>query len=176
MARTGFDQDEVIEWIPEGEENEENPFTVLTTHVNYKAVQKYSKMIGARAAAQSKGIRDMARLTEVRTVAEEEVQRIQFTDNIKGIRNYFIKGREIIDAGEFYDKADTADVTEVLQAMESSAKLSAGQVKNSLGASAGASLQEAKTESPSDVITAETETVKPATVETGEGFQKKPVQ
>jgi len=174
MARTGFDPNEVIKWIPPGEENDEKPFTVLIIHVSYKMVQKYSKMIAARVAAQSKGMRDMARLSEVRTAAEEEVQKIQFCENVKGIRNYFVGGREITDAGEFYDKADTADVTEIIHAMESSAKLSEGQVKNSSGVSGGPSLPEAKTESPSTVTNAQTAIEKPETVTTGEDCQDQP--
>ena len=172
MARTGFDPNEVIEWIPPGEEADKKPFTVLMTHVSYKMVQKYSKMIAARVAAQSKGMRDMARLTEVRTAVEEEVQKIQFCENVKGIKNYLIQGREITDAGEFYDKADIADVTEIIQAMESSAKLSEGQVKNSLGASGGTSSQEAKTGSPSIATHAQTVTEKSETVLTGEDSQR----
>ena len=83
MARIGFDPNEVIEWMPPGEETDDKPFTVFMSHVNYKLVQKYSKMIAARVAAQSKGMRDVARLTEVRTAAEEEVQKIQFCENVK---------------------------------------------------------------------------------------------
>lgn len=174
MARTGFDPNEVIEWIPPGEEVDNKPFTVLMTHVSYKMVQKYSKMIAARVAAQSKGMRDMARLTEVRTAAEEEVQKIQFCENVKGIKNYFVQGREIIDAGEFYDKADTADVTEIIQVMESSAKLSEGQVKNSSGVSGGTSSQEAKTESPSAAAHVQTAIEKPEIVITGEDCRDRP--
>lgn len=143
MARIGYDPEDVIEWVPPGEENEDKPFTVSMTHVSYKAVQKYSKMIAARAAAQSKGIRDMSKLTEVRAAAEVEIQKIQFCEHIKGIRNYFIGGREITDVEEFYEKADLSDITEIIQAMESSSKLSEGQAKNSPGDSGGSSSQEA---------------------------------
>ena len=148
MARIGYDPDEVIEWMPPGEEGEEKPFTVLMTHVSYKAVQRYSRLIASRVSAQSKGIRDMSKLTEVRTAAEEEVQKIQFCENVKGVRNYFVGGREVTDAAEFYERADIADVTEIIQTMESSAKLSEGQIKNSSGVSGCTSSQEVKTESP----------------------------
>lgn len=151
MARTGYDADEVIEWIPPGEEKDEKPFTVLMTHVSYAAVQTFSRMISARVAAQSKGLRDMTRLAEIQSEAGSEVQKIQFLKHVKEIKNYFIYGLEIKDAETFYAKADNASVTEVIQAMESSAKLSEGQVKNSKGASGGISSQETKTESPSDV-------------------------
>jgi len=118
----------------------------------------------------------MSKLTEVRTAAEEEVQKIQFCENVKGVRNYIVSGREITDAAEFYDKADIADVTEIIQAMESSAKLSEGQIKNSSGVSGGSSSQEVKKESPLVAKTAETAIERSEIAETGEDSQTPLVQ
>ena len=137
MARTGYDEKEVIEWVPPGEELDEKPFTVLMTHVSFKMVQAYAKRIGTRVAAQSKGVKDFSKVTEISTRVTVEVQKEQFCEHVKGIRNYSVNGRVITAPEEFFDVADNAYITEIIEAMESSAKLSEGQVKNLPGASDG---------------------------------------
>ena len=146
MARTGYDEKEVIEWVPPGEEFDKNPFTVFMTHVGFKQVQAYAKRIGHRVTAQSKGIRDLSKITEISTAVSADVQKEQFCENVKRIKNYSVKGREITDPSEFFEVADNAYISEIIEAMESSAKLSEGQVKNSLGASDGVTVSTEKTE------------------------------
>ena len=148
MARTGYDEKEVIEWIPPGEEFDKDPFTVFMTHVSFKGVQAYAKRIGHRVTAQSRGVRDLSKITEISTVVSEDVQKEQFCENVKRIKNYFVKGREITDVEEYFEVADNASIVEIITTMESSAKLSEGQVKNSPGASDGDTVSTGKTEPP----------------------------
>lgn len=167
MARIGYDDKEVVEWIPPGEELEDKPFTVLMTHVNFKRVQAYSKRIGSRVAAQSKGVKDFSKINEITTRVTEEIQKEQFCENVKGIKNYLTKGREITAPEEFYDVADNPTMTEIFEAMESSAKLSAGQVKNSSGESNGNISPVESTDSPSTAQSVTSQTKKIETAETG---------
>lgn len=167
MARTGYDEKEVIEWIPPGEEFDKDPFTVFMTHVGFKQVQAYAKRIGHRVTAQSKGVRDLSKITDISAVISGEVQKEQFCENVKRIKNYFVKGREITDAEEFFEVADNACISEIIAAMESSAKLSEGQVKNSPGASDGGTVSTEKTEPPLTAQDATTETKETETVKTG---------
>ena len=150
MARTGYDDKEVIQWVPPGEELDDKPFTVFMTHVGFKMVQSYAKRIGGRVAAQSKGVKDFSKVTEISTRVTTEIQREQFCENVKRIENYSVKGREITDPAEFFDVADNAYISEIIEAMESSAKLSEGQVKNLSGVSDGDTSLTEKREAPLD--------------------------
>ena len=167
MARTGYDDKEVIAWVPPGEDPDDKPFTVLMTHVGFKMVQAYSKRIGSRVAAQSKGVKDFSKVTEISTRVTVEVQREQFCENVKGIKNFFVNGREITDPAEFFEIADNGTVTEIIEAMESSAKLSEGQIKNSSGESNGSISPAENTASPSTAQSVTTPTKETETAETG---------
>ena len=138
MAHISFDEDEVIEYVFEGERASENPCSVLLRFVSYKKVQRYRKMIITDFAEKSDGVKNARRLSEIRIGVERDVQRKQFLENVVEVRNYFIKGEEVKDPGRFYDTAPADLVLETIRAMEDAQQLSEGQRKNSSGQSAGA--------------------------------------
>ena len=124
MAIVSYDRDTVIDYIPEYGGNRESvdPCVVRLKYVPYSRVQHYSRLIAAR----TKGVTDPLKMAEY----TQQVQKKQFVDSVEGVDGYYVGGREVVDAGEFYETADTDLVIEIIQAMESLSKLNDGQRKN----------------------------------------------
>ncbi len=125
MAIISFDTDTVIDYVPEygGNRNSDDPCIVRLRFVPYSRVQHYARIIAARA----QNVSDPAKVTEI----SQEVQKKQFVENVVGIVNYYVDGRDVADPEEFYRTADTDLVMEIIRAMESLQKLTEGQRKNS---------------------------------------------
>ena len=123
MAIISFNKDTIIEYVPAygGNRESENPCVVRLKYVPYSRVQHYAKILSARA----KNLNNASKVTE----AGQEIQRKQFVENVEGVSGYFIDEKEVTDASEFYDTADTELITEIIRAMESQSKLSEGQRK-----------------------------------------------
>ena len=124
MAIISFDPEEAVDYIPEHSDNRDSdePCVVSLKFVPYSRVQTYSRMI----AAKTKGVSNPKKITEI----TQGIQRKQFTDSVEKVSGYSVGGKEVADAGEFYDTADTDLIVEIIKAMESSQKLSEGQRKN----------------------------------------------
>lgn len=124
MGLVGIDKDEIVEFIPEygGNRDSDDPTIIKLKFVSYAKVQKYARMIATRA----KGSRDDTKIARV----SQDVQKIQFVENVEGILNYTVGGREVTDADEFYETASTALIIEIIKAMEDDTKLKEGQRKN----------------------------------------------
>ena len=161
MAIVSFDKDTVIDYIPSygGNRESDDPCIVRLKFVPYSRVQHYSRVIAAR----TKGISNPSKVAEI----SQGVQRKQFVESVDSIAGYFIDDREVVEADEFYDTADTDLILEVIQAMESQSKLSEGQVKNSSRVSD--TRTSTPTEAPSDVQIAPMPTRVPVTAKTSEG-------
>lgn len=123
MALISFDKNAVIDFIPEYSGNRDalDPCVVKLRYVPFSKVQHYSRLI-------SNKIRENKSSNP--STAAHEVQRQQFVENVQAIRGFWVDGKEITDPGEFYEVADFDLIMELLRAMESSSKLSAGQRKN----------------------------------------------
>lgn len=132
MAIISYDPDEVVDYIPESERGSEDPCIISMTFVSYAKMKKYSELLSQK----TKGFR----ITDERMQQKQgEVQEKQFCDNIKEVKNFLVKGKEIKTAEELYANASQALITELIRAMEDNAKLTEGQLKNSQGDSAGTS-------------------------------------
>jgi len=125
MAIISFDRDAVVDYIPAygGNRDSDSPCVVRLRFVPYSRVQHYSRMIAVR----TRGVTDPEKVAE----ATHAVQRRQFVDSVESVDNYFVGEREVSDPEEFYDTADTDLVIEIIKAMESHARLTEGQRKNS---------------------------------------------
>ncbi len=124
MAILSFDQDTVVEYVPEyaGNRDSLDPCVVCLKFVPYARVQHYARLIAARTGGYS----DPAKNAEV----THEIQKKQFVDNVDSVTNYFVGEMEVSGPSEFYDTADTDLVIEVIKAMESHSRLTEGQRKN----------------------------------------------
>ena len=124
MAIIGFDREMTVDFVPEynGNRDSLDPCVVKIRFVPYSRVQHYSRLIAAR----SKGVGDPLKAAEI----TQHVQKKQFVENVEGIHGYYVAEREVTDADELYDTADTDLVVEIIQAMESISRLSEGQRKN----------------------------------------------
>lgn len=122
MALISFDPDVAVEYIPESERDSDDPCVIMLKFVPYSKVQTYSRMI----ANKTKGVNGNAKIAEI----TQGVQRRQFEDSVESISNYSVGGKDITEAGDFYDTADTDLIIEVIHAMESAQKLTEGQRKN----------------------------------------------
>lgn len=124
MALVGFDKDEVIDYVPEfcNNRDSDNPCIIKLKFVPYSKVQRYARLIAER----TKNTNSSVKIAE----ASQGVQRKQFCDSVDSIEGYSIGDKEITDAGEFYDVADTDLVIEIIKAMESQVRLTEGQLKN----------------------------------------------
>ncbi len=125
MAIISFDPDTVVDYVPEygGNRNSEDPCIVRLRFVPYSRVQHYSRIIAARA----QNVSDPSKVAEI----SQEVQKKQFVENVDGVVNYYVDGRDVTDPEEFYRTADTDLVMEIIKAMESIQRLTEGQRKNS---------------------------------------------
>lgn len=131
MAIVSFDEDDVIEYIPESQRNEKEPCIVCLRFVPYKKVQKYARLLTKEFRKESEGEKDFSRLRDIREDVEQAAQRKQFIENVVEVKNYSIKGVAVTDPGKFYDTADTDLIVDIVQAMQSAQRLSEGQRKNS---------------------------------------------
>ena len=124
MAIVSFDKDTVIDYVPAygGNRDSVEPCVVRLKFVPYSRVQHYSRLLAAKA----KGASDPAKAAE----AAQFIQKRQFVENVEGVSGYYIEGRGTSDVEEFYESADSDLVIEVIQAMESTSRLSEGQRKN----------------------------------------------
>ena len=124
MAIISFDKDAITDYVPKHGDNRysEEPCIVRLKFVPYSRVKHYARVLSAR----TKNITKQEKMTEI----AQEVQYKQFSENVEGIKNYFVGDREVTEPDEFYDTADTDLIVEIIRAMESSTKLSEGQLKN----------------------------------------------
>lgn len=124
MALVGFDKDEVIDFVPEfcNNRDSDNPCIIKLKFVPYSKVMKYARLIAER----TKNTNSSVKIAEV----GQGVQRKQFCESVESVEGYSIGGRDVTDASEFYDVADTDLVIEIIKAMESQARLTEGQLKN----------------------------------------------
>ncbi|MBI5970869.1 MAG: hypothetical protein HY884_06915 [Deltaproteobacteria bacterium] len=124
MAIISFDKDTVIDYAPvyNGNRDSDNPCIVRMKFVPYSKVQHYTRLL----AAKTKGVNDHLKVSE----AAQFVQKKQFVENVEGVSGYCIEGREATDAEEFYETADSDLIIEIIQAMESTSRLTEGQRKN----------------------------------------------
>ena len=125
MGIISYDKDSLIDYIPAygGNRDSGDPCVVRLKFVPYSKVQEYSRLL----AAQSKGVTDPAKEAEL----AQGVQKKQFCESVDSVSGFSVGGREVTTAAEFYDTADTALVIEIIRAMESSHRLTEGQLKNS---------------------------------------------
>ena len=133
MTLRGFDPNEVIEFIPETDNNalSDNPCVVGVHFVSYAKQLKYSRLITFR----TKNVNNVAKAVE----ATHGVQKKQFMDNVVFINNFEVKiNGEYKEVGEdrelieyFYDHEDTELIEEIVKTMDSKSKLTEKQVKNS---------------------------------------------
>ncbi|MFQ5442706.1 MAG: hypothetical protein ACE5EB_08300 [Thermodesulfobacteriota bacterium] len=124
MAIISFDKDVLIDYVPSygGNRDSEDPCIVRLKFVPYSRVQQYSRLI----AAKTKGVDDTSKIAGI----SQDVQKRQFIENVDSVSGYYVGGSEVRDAAEFYDTAGTELVLEIVRAMESTQKLSEGQIKN----------------------------------------------
>lgn len=122
MAIVSFDKEKVTEYVPASQRGSEDPCVIGVKFVPFGRVKEYASIISTR----TKGISDPLRVKEIAL----EVQKRQFLENIASVKNFFIGDREVTGVEEFYENADAELIYELIQAMESSAKLSEGQKKN----------------------------------------------
>lgn len=132
MAIIGLKKGQVIPYVLEDERaNDADPCTVHIKYVPNAVVEDTARKI----AGSLKNARDPKILVAVQQAAQKQ----QFIDNVVLIENYSIDGQPVTTAEEFYAKADTALIQEIIRAMENADRLTEGQRKNSLPASATAS-------------------------------------
>ena len=125
MAIITVAKDDVIDYVPASERGSDDPTVVGLKHVTFAMAQQYERLI----AQQAKGAAP-AQMLERTAEATRHVQRKQFIDNVAYVKNYFVRDREITTGAELYEVADQALIMELIRAMESSAKLTEGQLKN----------------------------------------------
>ncbi len=126
MAIISFDKDALIDYAPEygGNRDSENPCVVRLRFVPYSKVQQYSRLI----ALKNKDAKsDVTKAIE----AAQAIQKKQFCESVESVSGFFVAGQEVKDPAEFYETADTDLILEIIRAMESSARLTEGQRKNS---------------------------------------------
>jgi hypothetical protein len=139
MAIIGLKKGQIIPYVPEADRmNDTDPCTVHIRYVPNAVVQDGARKI----AASLKNANDPKLLMAVQQAAQKK----QFVDNVVSIENYSIDGRAVTTAEEFYEAADVALIQEIIRAMENADRLTEGQRKNSLPASATASSDGARTE------------------------------
>lgn len=126
MAIIGFDKDALIDYAPEygGNRDSENPCVVRLRFVPYSKVQQYSRLI---ALKNKDAKHDATKAIE----AAQVIQKKQFCESVESVSGYFVNGCEVTDPAEFYETADTDLILDIIRAMESSARLTEGQRKNS---------------------------------------------
>lgn len=136
MAIISFDTDAVVEYVPEFNDNREDkkPCTVGLKFVNFGKAKAYGNQLNKMVAAKTKGQR-IEKIQEIQSKVESEIQKQQFMDNVVSIKGFSVidkdgKVKECTDVGTFFEKADVGLIVEIIQAMESSAKLTEGQRKN----------------------------------------------
>ena len=138
----------VVEYRPEYGGNrlsaEKEPTIVGITPMSHLAITLAAKKLAEK-------FRNSNNDPEKYTEASEQVQRDQFLDNIKFVKNGFRvdDDNNIVPIPEksialFYESIDEGLKKELIDAMESHTKLSEGQVKNLEGASSTTSAQESQ--------------------------------
>src|SRR3972149_3011576 len=106
-------------------------YSTVATRAGTPSVLRYTRLVRAKAKRNRSGC---ALVTE----ALQDVQKKQFLEHVESVCGYTLSsGKEVTTAEEFYETADKLLVEEVLKAMESSAKLSEAQRKNSERGSVG---------------------------------------
>lgn len=120
-----FNKETVIDFMPEYGGNREgsDPCVVSLKFIPYSKVQYYAKILKSKTA-------NMVDASDIQDTGFE-VQAQQFYDSVQSVKNFFVDGKEVKTAKELYASADSELVIEIIKAMESSQKLSEGQVKNS---------------------------------------------
>ena len=126
MAIISFDKDALIDYAPEygGNRDSDIPCIVRLRFVPYSKLQQYSRLIALRNKDAKS---DVTKAIE----AAQAIQKKQFVESVEGVSGFLVNGREVADPAEFYETADTDLILEIIRAMESSARLTEGQRKNS---------------------------------------------
>ena len=129
MAIISFDKDEVVDYTPfdTGNRKRENPCVVRLRFVPYSRIQHYARLLAARTKEKEGSATAMTVME-----ASQEVQRIQFLENVESVAGYFIGSREITDPEEFYETAGIDLIMEVLKAMESQSCLQPAFLKGEI--------------------------------------------
>ena len=124
MSIISFDKESLLDYIPEHGGNRESaePCVVSLKFVPYSRVQEYSRLLAAR----TRGVADAVKVAEL----TQHVQKKQFVENVEAISGYFVGERKVTSPAEFFETADTDLVLEVIGAMESTTRLTGGQIKN----------------------------------------------
>lgn len=124
MSIISFDKESILDYIPEHGGNRESvePCVVSLKFVPYSRVQEYSRLLAAR----TRGVADPVKVAEL----TQHIQRKQFVENVEAVSGYFVGERKVTSPGEFFETADTDLVLEVINAMESTTRLTGGQRKN----------------------------------------------
>lgn len=127
MAIISFSKDAIIDYVPEygGNRQSDDPCVVRLKYVPFSKVQEYARLISARTKGGGGG-GEQSKAAEI----AQQVQKKEFVENVESISGYFVEDREVTDPAEFYETADSELVTEIIRAMESSARLTEGQRKN----------------------------------------------
>lgn len=127
----GFDKNTPLDFMPAYNNNRKSdkPCIVKLRFVPYSMVQHYSRILQGRL----KGVTDDMEAGDI----GRKLQREQFLASVISVSGYQMNGEGITDPSIFYDNADTELVIEIVRAMESASKLTAGQIKNSLPLFAG---------------------------------------
>lgn len=135
MAIIGLKPGQVVHYIPEADRGSKDPCVIRIKYVSFGKVQEISDQLLDDVLEEARGVKDQDRYLRIKNKMSRESQRRQFIENVEGIDNYSIDGKPVTDPAEFYDAAEHELVLEIIRAMESSARLQAGQRKNSSGAS-----------------------------------------
>lgn len=133
MGITSFSPKTVIDYVPEYGDNREteNPCIVGIRFISFGEAREQQKMLASRSHRADTHEKSMA--------VAQALQQEQFVKHIDYVKNYDVDGEEVTDPGQFYMTAPADLITEVLEAMQDSSKLSGGQLKNFERASGGAS-------------------------------------
>lgn len=124
MAIIGFSRGQEVEFIPaySGNRDSAEPCTIGIKYVPYEAVLSYSRQI----TSQTRNLKDQSKAIEV----SQAVQKKQFIENVTSVTGFNVGERAITTAAELWEVAPTDLISEIIGAMEDSAKLSEGQRKN----------------------------------------------
>ena len=140
MAIISYDQEEILEYVPECERDSDDPCIIKMKYLPVGRSKQYAKRVEQMSSGLNKGGKNFH---EKMGSIERRVQKEQFTDNIISVEGFYLmKAGEktaITDPAEFYEAADVGLVAEIINAMQDSAKLTEGQQSNFLQESGGPS-------------------------------------
>lgn len=123
MAIISFSKDTVVDYIPEYGENRkgDNPCIIGIKFIPFGETVEIEKIRSARMRGA-----EAEKILEI----NQGLQKERFVKHIAYVKGFFVEGKEITDAGEFYDTAPDDLMGEILVAMRDSFFLSKGQAAN----------------------------------------------